>query len=165
MSIHVLPEQVCYVNCSFCNTVLVVNIPGNNSFSIVTVRCGLCANILYVNLEALHGVLPLQNFQNKVQMDFGSQRLHMDFGSSSSCTRLSVMNPVDYVQQQMQLIHPTEKRRAPSAYNRFIKEEIRRLKAKNPNISHKEAFSTAAKNWAHFPEIHLGLSIKGNKQV
>ncbi|CAL9768285.1 unnamed protein product [Musa acuminata subsp. burmannicoides] len=163
MSNHVLPEQVCYVNCSFCNTVLVVNIPGNNSFSIVTVRCGLCANILYVNLEGLHGVLPLQNFQNH---NLGSQHLHMDFGSSSSCTRLSVMNPVDYVQQQMQLIHPaTEKRRAPSAYNRFIKEEIRRLKTKNPNISHKEAFSRAAKNWAHFPEIHMGLTIKGNKQV
>ncbi|RRT75700.1 hypothetical protein B296_00010742 [Ensete ventricosum] len=140
---HVLPDQVCYVSCSFCNTVLVVNVPNNNSFNIVTVRCGLCANILYVNLEALLGKLPLQNLQSH---NLGSQHLHMDCGSSSSRTRLSVSS-MDYVQQQMQLIHPsTEKRRAPSAYNRFIKEEIRRLKAKNPNISHKEAFSTAAKN-------------------
>ncbi|THU62537.1 hypothetical protein C4D60_Mb01t06180 [Musa balbisiana] len=59
----------------------------------------------------------------------------------------------------------TEKRRVPSAYNKFIKEEIRRLKAKDPDISHKEAFSTAAKNWAHFPEIHFGPSVKGSKQV
>lgn len=27
-----------------------------------------------------------------------------------------------------------------------IREEIRRLKAENPNITHKKAFSTAAKN-------------------
>ncbi|KAK0575232.1 hypothetical protein LWI29_035835 [Acer saccharum] len=33
------------------------------------------------------------------------------------------------------------------------KEEIRRLKAENPNMAHKEAFSTAAKNRAHFPPI------------
>ncbi|CAL9184088.1 protein YABBY 2-like [Musa acuminata AAA Group] len=160
---HVLPDQVCYVGCSFCNTVLVVNVPHDNSFNIVTVRCGLCANILYVNLEALLGKLPLQNLQSH---NLGSQHLHMDSGSSSTRNRLSVMSSMDFVQQQMQLIHPsTEKRRAPSAYNRFIKEEIRRLKAKNPNISHKEAFSAAAKNWAHFPEIHFGLSINGNKQV
>ncbi|KAK8567676.1 hypothetical protein V6N12_006253 [Hibiscus sabdariffa] len=41
---------------------------------------------------------------------------------------------------------PSKRQRAPSAYNRFIKEEIGRLKAQNPNIPHKEAFSTAAKN-------------------
>nr|XP_018679439.1 PREDICTED: protein YABBY 2-like isoform X2 [Musa acuminata subsp. malaccensis] len=144
-------------------TTNLVNVPHDNSFNIVTVRCGLCANILYVNLEALLGKLPLQNLQSH---NLGSQHLHMDSGSSSTRTSLSVMSSMDFVQQQMQLIHPsTEKRRAPSAYNRFIKEEIQRLKAKNPNISHKEAFSTAAKNWAHFPEIHFGLSIKGNKQV
>ncbi|KAK1552239.1 hypothetical protein Q3G72_012965 [Acer saccharum] len=48
---------------------------------------------------------------------------------------------------------PEKRQRAPSAYNRFIKEEIRRLKAENPNMAHKEAFSTAAKNRAHFPPI------------
>ncbi|PWZ54112.1 hypothetical protein Zm00014a_022033 [Zea mays] len=38
-----------------------------------------------------------------------------------------------------------------------LREEIRRIKANNPDISHREAFSTAAKNWAHFPNIHFGL--------
>ncbi|KAM0883449.1 hypothetical protein ACQ4PT_031637 [Festuca glaucescens] len=53
---------------------------------------------------------------------------------------------------------PLEKRqRVPSAYNRFIKDEIQRIKAGNPDISHREAFSAAAKNWAHFPHIHFGL--------
>ncbi|BBG94062.1 Plant-specific transcription factor YABBY family protein [Prunus dulcis] len=48
---------------------------------------------------------------------------------------------------------PEKRQRAPSAYNHFIKEEIRRLKAENPSMTHKEAFSTAAKNWAQFPPI------------
>ncbi|KAF4387959.1 hypothetical protein F8388_005576 [Cannabis sativa] len=52
---------------------------------------------------------------------------------------------------------PLEKRqRVPSAYNPFIKDEIQRIKSVNPDISHKEAFSAAAKNWAHFPHIHFG---------
>lgn len=56
------------------------------------------------------------------------------------------------------LNRPPEKRqRIPSAYNRFIKEEIQRIKAGNPDISHREAFSAAAKNWAHFPHIQFGL--------
>ncbi|KAK4752310.1 hypothetical protein SAY87_021108 [Trapa incisa] len=52
---------------------------------------------------------------------------------------------------------PEKRQRVPSAYNRFIKDEIQRIKAGNPNISHREAFSAAAKNWAHFPHIHYGL--------
>ncbi|RVW26874.1 putative axial regulator YABBY 2 [Vitis vinifera] len=64
----------------------------------------------------------------------------------------------------MILISSTEKKqRVPSAYNRFIKEEIQRIKANNPDISHKEAFSTAAKNWAHFPHIHFGLTLNNSK--
>lgn len=64
----------------------------------------------------------------------------------------------------------------------FHREEIQRIKAGNPDISHREAFSAAAKNvnnlilsvnyfftnihihnfviplqWAHFPHIHFGL--------
>ncbi|WZY82395.1 hypothetical protein YC2023_028779 [Brassica napus] len=53
---------------------------------------------------------------------------------------------------------PEKRQRVPSAYNRFIKEEIQRIKAGNPDISHREAFSAAAKNWAHFPHIHFGLA-------
>ncbi|MCL7045854.1 hypothetical protein MKW94_016124, partial [Papaver nudicaule] len=63
-------------------------------------------------------------------------------------------------------IRPPEKRqRVPSAYNRFIKEEIQRIKASNPDITHREAFSSAAKNWAHFPHIHFGLTVDSNKQA
>ncbi|KAH6779259.1 plant-specific transcription factor YABBY family protein [Perilla frutescens var. hirtella] len=46
----------------------------------------------------------------------------------------------------------------------LIREEIQRIKANNPDISHREAFSTAAKNWAHFPHIHFGLMLETNSQ-
>ncbi|XP_078432405.1 plant-specific transcription factor YABBY family protein isoform X2 [Wolffia australiana] len=59
---------------------------------------------------------------------------------------------------------PEKKQRVPSVYNQFIKEEIQRIKANNPEISHREAFSTAAKNWAHFPHIQFGLMLESNNQ-
>ncbi|OEL33292.1 hypothetical protein BAE44_0005683 [Dichanthelium oligosanthes] len=39
------------------------------------------------------------------------------------------------------------------------REEIQRIKTSNPEISHREAFSAAAKNWAHLPRLHFGLSV------
>lgn len=70
------------------------------------------------------------------------------------------MYPMPTSQQQVSPIRPPEKRqRVPSAYNRFIKEEIQRIKTSNPEISHREAFSAAAKNWAHLPRLHFGLSV------
>ncbi|KAE8037637.1 hypothetical protein FH972_010210 [Carpinus fangiana] len=76
-----------------------------------------------------------------------------DSGSSSKCNKFSAFET------------PEKRQRVPSAYNRFIKEEIQRIKASNPDISHREAFSTAAKNWAHFPHIHFGQKVDGNKQA
>ena len=43
------------------------------------------------------------------------------------------------------------KPREPSPYNVFIREEIPRLKARDPELSHKEAFKAAARNWADSP--------------
>jgi hypothetical protein len=39
------------------------------------------------------------------------------------------------------------KKRAPSAYNLFIKSELAKVKKANPKMDHKEAFTTAAHNW------------------
>ncbi|XP_042424290.1 putative axial regulator YABBY 2 [Zingiber officinale] len=85
----------------------------------------------------------------------------MECGSSSS-----ECNQMRHDQGQTKLIRPPpEKRqRVPSAYNRFIREEIQRIKANNPRISHKEAFSSAAKNWAHFPSIHMEPNLDENKE-
>ena len=43
------------------------------------------------------------------------------------------------------------KPREPSPYNVFIREEIPRLKQKDPSLNHREAFKAAARNWAHSP--------------
>ncbi|XP_057954344.1 putative axial regulator YABBY 2 isoform X2 [Malania oleifera] len=163
-------DRVCYVHCNLCNTILAVNVPCNSLFTIVTVRCGHCANLLAVNMGALfQTTLPLHQDLQQVEVN-SEDILTKDGGSSSKCNKFS---PYDYQsahqnvieQPRMPPIRPPEKRqRIPSAYNRFIKEEIQRIKASNPEISHREAFSTAAKNWAHFPHIQFGLKLEGNKQ-
>lgn len=42
----------------------------------------------------------------------------------------------------------TGEKRAPSAYNVFMKSEISKVKKSNPSLAHKEAFKKAASNWA-----------------
>ncbi|KAL5213365.1 hypothetical protein ABZP36_024212 [Zizania latifolia] len=196
---HLAPsptEQLCYVHCNCCNTILAVGVPCSSLFKTVTVRCGHCANLLSVNLRGLllppaappanqlhfgpsllsptspHGLLDeVASFQtpNLLMMEQASASLSGITGRSSSSCASNVpamqMPPAKPVQQEPELPktapsvnRPPEKRqRVPSAYNRFIKDEIQRIKAGNPDISHREAFSAAAKNWAHFPHIHFGL--------
>ncbi|XP_047939953.1 axial regulator YABBY 5-like isoform X1 [Salvia hispanica] len=171
MSMELTAEPVCYVNCNYCNTILAVNVPFGSMFTIVTVRCGHCSNLLSVNMGALLQSVHLQDFQLQKQQSFAASAAAAlddvatrDNGSSSKYNRS--YSPLDIEQPKMAPIRPPEKRqRVPSAYNRFIKEEIQRIKASNPEISHREAFSTAAKNWAHFPHIHFGLKMESNKQA
>ncbi|KAL5830723.1 hypothetical protein ACOSQ4_016077 [Xanthoceras sorbifolium] len=169
MSLDLASERVCYVHCNFCNTILAVSVPCTSMFNIVTVRCGHCANLLSVNMgSSLPTVVPLQDPHQKQHLT--SEDSSKDSGSSSSspssskCNKFSSFESAEHETPRMPPIRPPEKRqRVPSAYNRFIKEEIQRIKASNPEISHREAFSTAAKNWAHFPHIHFGLKPDGNK--
>ncbi|XP_008667127.1 protein YABBY 6 isoform X2 [Zea mays] len=168
-------DHVCYVHCNFCNTVLAVSVPGNSMLSMVTVRCGHCTNLLSVNLRALmHSVPEQDQLQENIRVH-GTLREHhqcggghhLELGSSSS-SRFRLPMMMSYAPQNEHLLQeqtlnnarpaPEKRQRVPSAYNRFIKEEIRRIKANNPDISHREAFSTAAKNWAHYPNIHFGLN-------
>ncbi|XP_027341538.1 putative axial regulator YABBY 2 isoform X3 [Abrus precatorius] len=156
-------ERVCYVHCNFCNTTLAVSVPCSSLLTIVTVRCGHCANLLSVNMGASLQTFPSQDPQRQHQHLSIQESSSKELGSSSKCKSFE---PVDHEQPRIPPIRPPEKRqRVPSAYNRFIKEEIQRIKASNPDISHREAFSTAAKNWAHFPHIHFGLKLDGNKQA
>ncbi|XP_031264194.1 putative axial regulator YABBY 2 isoform X1 [Pistacia vera] len=158
-------ERVCYVHCNFCNTILAVSVPCTSLFNIVTVRCGHCANLLSVNTGSSLQTLPIQDPQLQKQQIYGEDHSNKECGSSSKCNKLSTFESAERETPRMPPIRPPEKRqRVPSAYNRFIKEEIQRIKASNPDISHREAFSTAAKNWAHFPHIHFGLKLDGNKQ-
>ncbi|XP_071715757.1 axial regulator YABBY 1-like isoform X2 [Rutidosis leptorrhynchoides] len=159
-------EQLCYVQCNFCDTVLAVSVPCSSLFATVTVRCGHCTNLLSVNMRAhLHPAAA-----NQIHLGhnfFSHQNIMEEMRINSS--NLLMNNPpipepfgpvrVDELLLKPPVVNrPPEKRqRVPSAYNRFIKEEIQRIKAGNPDISHREAFSAAAKNWAHFPHIHFGL--------
>ncbi|XP_062091596.1 axial regulator YABBY 1 [Humulus lupulus] len=166
---HLSPsDQLCYVYCNFCDTVLAVSVPSDSLFKIVTVRCGHCSNLLSVNMRG--PLLPAA----PNQLHFGHaflapQHLLEDIRSPPLNNHLiNQPNPNDLVMpirgrteeipKPPVVNRPPEKRqRVPSAYNRFIKDEIQRIKAGNPDISHREAFSAAAKNWAHYPHIHLGL--------
>ncbi|KAG2669325.1 hypothetical protein I3843_14G028400 [Carya illinoinensis] len=164
---HLSPsDQLCYVHCNFCDTVLAVSVPCSSLFKTVTVRCGHCTNLLSVNMRGL--LLPAANQLHLGHTFFNPQNLLEGIRSSPSNIMINQPNPNESVPpargddqgipKPLVVARPPEKRqRVPSAYNRFIKDEIQRIKAGNPDISHREAFSAAAKNWAHFPHIHFGL--------
>ncbi|XP_042492242.1 axial regulator YABBY 5-like isoform X2 [Macadamia integrifolia] len=163
----VTSAQLCYIPCNFCNITLAVSVPCSSLFDMVTVRCGHCSNLWSVNMAAA-----LQSLSWKEQLQ--AQNLSSadyrttDLASSSSSKRNNkVPNQATNTHSEERIItRPPEKRqRVPSAYNQFIKEEIQRIKANNPDINHKEAFSTAAKNWAHFPHIHFGLMLESNNEA
>ncbi|KAL1924108.1 uncharacterized protein VTP21DRAFT_7143 [Calcarisporiella thermophila] len=39
-----------------------------------------------------------------------------------------------------------------SPYNKFMKAEVAKVKAENPDLNHKEAFKKAASRWKDSPE-------------
>ncbi|XP_020589671.1 protein YABBY 7-like [Phalaenopsis equestris] len=137
-----LPCQLGYVQCSFCTTFLLVSVPCSSLLKVVTVKCGHCTGLLSVSLEIQQGINGeavdrMYGYDGEEEAD---QFLAAE-ASSPPPTITTINKP------------PEKRQRAPSAYNRFIKEEIQRIKARDPSITHKEAFSTAAKNWAHFPRF------------
>ncbi|XP_022156472.1 axial regulator YABBY 5-like [Momordica charantia] len=169
---HHLPaaEQLCYVHCNICDTVLAVSVPCSSLFKTVTVRCGHCTNLLPVNMRGL--LLPSTNQFHQLGHSFFSPSSHNILENIPTPNSNFLINQfaatnnfgmpsrgvTDELPRPPVINRPPEKRqRVPSAYNRFIKDEIQRIKSVNPDISHREAFSAAAKNWAHFPHIHFGL--------
>ncbi|CAA7394709.1 unnamed protein product [Spirodela intermedia] len=160
----VASEHVCYIHCNFCNTILAVSVPLSNLLNFVTVRCGHCASLLSVNMGVLLQTFFLHDFQLQSH-SVRSLGYSNVCGSSSRGSTIPTMNSTDNDQHQLLIRRPPEKRqRVPSTYNRFIKEEIQRIKANNPAISHREAFSSAAKNWAHLPHLQCGANFDGDKQ-
>ncbi|XP_034702735.1 axial regulator YABBY 1-like [Vitis riparia] len=165
---HLPPsEQLCYVHCNICDTVLAVSVPCTSLFKTVTVRCGHCTNLLPVNLRGL--LLPSANQLHLGHAFFSPSHNILEempnpspnfLINQTTANDFSVLarGGADELPRPPVINRPPEKRqRVPSAYNRFIKDEIQRIKAGNPDITHREAFSAAAKNWAHFPHIHFGL--------
>ncbi|RWW50055.1 hypothetical protein BHE74_00043704 [Ensete ventricosum] len=172
-------EQLCYVYCNFCDTILAVSVPRSSLFMMVTVKCGNCTNLLSVNARGLlfpevnqfrlgHSFLTLPHHRLSDEIPCSPTSLLMDSTTMNTTTTTTTTTNTlvasvnrgtdDKLRRTPVLNKPLEKRqRIPSAYNRFIKDEIQRIKAVNPDITHREAFSAAAKNWAHFPHIHFGL--------
>ncbi|KAM7250977.1 hypothetical protein ACFE04_022860 [Oxalis oulophora] len=160
----VASEQFCYIPCKFCNMVLSVNIPCSQMFDVVSVRCGHCTNIWTENIAA-NSLHPIST--KDVQVSNQSSpvfRFEASGSSSSSRYKSSKLSnralPTPVTQERVVNRPPQKRHRAPSLYNQFIKEEIQRIKVNNPDISHREAFSTAAKNWARVPHIHFGLMLE-----
>ncbi|KAF5734882.1 Plant-specific transcription factor YABBY family protein [Tripterygium wilfordii] len=170
---HNLPppsEQLCYVHCSICDTVLAVSVPCTSFFKTVTVRCGHCTNLLPVNMGGLlfsssnqfhhlgHSFFTPSHHNLMEEIPNPSEHNFLINQTSANDFTMPNRGVADEIPRPPVINRPPEKRqRVPSAYNRFIKDEIQRIKAGNPDITHREAFSAAAKNWAHFPHIHFGL--------
>ncbi|WCJ34159.1 Protein YABBY 6 [Euphorbia peplus] len=144
-------ERVCYGHCNFCNTNLAVDVPSNIMMNAVTVKCGHCANLLSFNLTPAHHLHKEKSYFQDASESSKGNKVGVSNSSENEVTKtLSVNGGLG------------KRQRAPSAYNKFIKEEIRRIKANNPKINHREAFSTAAKNWAHLPLTQFGLTLNAN---
>ncbi|KAF9677156.1 hypothetical protein SADUNF_Sadunf08G0078700 [Salix dunnii] len=146
-------EHLCYVRCNFCNTVLAVGIPCKRLLETVTVRCGHCNNLSFLGTRppnqvqypdhhqlSLQGVSSNEKDLFKEKQGFCTDIRKGEY-SSSSTSREQLVPTAPFVVKP-----PEKKHRLPSAYNRFMKEEIQRIKAADPEIPHREAFSTAAKN-------------------
>ncbi|WJX57507.1 hypothetical protein P8452_43061 [Trifolium repens] len=141
-------QHLCYVRCNFCNTVLAVGIPCKRLLDTVTVKCGHCSNLSFLTTRPPNSKTQTVDHTLTLQGIYSSKKGQPSPSSSSSPTTstdsLSPKPPPFVVKP------PEKKHRLPSAYNRFMKEEIQRIKAANPQIPHREAFSAAAKNWARF---------------
>ncbi|KAH7689951.1 YABBY protein [Dioscorea alata] len=140
-------EHLCYVRCTYCNTVLAVGVPCKRLMDTVTVKCGHCNHLSFLSPRSLLHSLssssdhPHFTFQGTCS-DCRKSSNQLPQSSSSTSTDPSTPSAPFVVKP------PEKKHRLPSAYNRFMKEEIQRIKAEKPNIPHREAFSMAAKNWA-----------------
>jgi hypothetical protein len=56
---------------------------------------------------------------------------------------------------------PMRAPRAPSAYNLFMKTEVARIKVVQPELSHKDAFREAARNWGNAEQNPASKLFKG----
>ncbi|XP_010260715.1 PREDICTED: protein CRABS CLAW-like isoform X2 [Nelumbo nucifera] len=152
-------EHLCYVRCNFCNTVLAVGIPCKRLLDTVTVKCGHCSNLSFLSTRPPLPGQRMDHHQLGFQVFCNDYRRTQSSSSSSSTSSQQMSPKVPYVVKP-----PERKHRLPSAYNRFMKEEIQRIKAANPEIPHREAFSTAAKNWARYvPHPPTGSVSENNK--
>ncbi|KAK2977491.1 hypothetical protein RJ640_016119, partial [Escallonia rubra] len=63
-----LQEQICYVQCGHCTTILLVSVPFSSLSMVATVRCGHCTSLLSVNMMKA-SFLPLHLFADSLSQD------------------------------------------------------------------------------------------------
>ncbi|KAE9613371.1 putative transcription factor C2C2-YABBY family [Lupinus albus] len=136
-----LPEQICYVQCGFCTTILMVSVPCSSMSMVVTVRCGHCTSLLSVNMMKASFV-PLHLLASLSHLEPKEASPEEDINKTLNSYNASMMTYSDCEEEDVIPINNVVNKRM---------DEIKRLKAENPDMTHKEAFSTAAKNWANFP--------------
>ncbi|KAL4392105.1 hypothetical protein HN51_013571 [Arachis hypogaea] len=148
-----VPEEICYVQCGLCSSILVVCVPCTSmSMAVLSVRCGHCSTILSVNMIKPSFLPSLVTPSNQLNIEDGNKISTLNAHNNyNDCEEANNNVTTPFTTDSAPNKPPEKKQRTPSAYNCFIKEEIKRLKAENPEMAHKEAFSTAAKNWANFP--------------
>ncbi|THG04360.1 hypothetical protein TEA_025697 [Camellia sinensis var. sinensis] len=71
-----------------------VSVPSTNMLTIVTVRCGLCAYLLSVNMGALLQSVPLQDLQK--QQSSSLEDASKESGSSSTCNKFGSFESADH---------------------------------------------------------------------
>ncbi|XP_074341412.1 protein DROOPING LEAF-like [Apium graveolens] len=160
-------EHVCYVRCNFCSTFLEIRIPCKRMMDTVTVKCGQCSNLSY-----LSATLPPVQSPN---LDYSTTHLQTCSDLKKKKKKSKHIRNLSPIKHESTSSHdssspnapfvvkpPERKHRLPSAYNRFMREEIQRIKAANPNIPHRDAFSAASKNWSRCtPSMPLFNTIPG----
>ncbi|KAL0731378.1 hypothetical protein Bca4012_027472 [Brassica carinata] len=140
-------EHIYYVRCSICNTILAVGIPSKRMLDTVTVKCGHCGSLSFLTTShPLKGHVSLSLQMPSSSSGGGGYKKGSSSSSSSSTSSDQPSSP----RPPFVVKPPGKKQRLPSAYNRFMRDEIQRIKSANPEIPHREAFSTAAKNWAKY---------------
>ncbi|KAF6164101.1 hypothetical protein GIB67_017685 [Kingdonia uniflora] len=165
-------RQVCYVECGLCANILLVSVPTSITMKVVTVRCGHCSCLLSVNMfhasffpmHLLPSSLEEQNQEAPICSNEEVEVHPKDPNPKTSNTDIPVNLYSVYrkaITPPQPIVSKQRKYRLPTAYNHFIKEEILRLKAIDPNMNHKMAFSNAAKNWSLHPRILHKLDGEG----
>ncbi|XP_042410678.1 protein DROOPING LEAF-like isoform X1 [Zingiber officinale] len=119
-----------------------VGVPCKRLLDTVTVKCGHCNHLSFLSPRPIQQPLTLAEHPTSQLQVHCSDCLRVSPPSSSFSSESMIQKPPFVVKP------PEKKHRMPSAYNRFMKEEIQRIKAAQPDIPHREAFSMAAKNWA-----------------
>ncbi|KAK4380435.1 hypothetical protein RND71_002297 [Anisodus tanguticus] len=111
-------EHLCYVRCSFCNTILAVGIPCKKMLDTVTVKCGHCGNLSFLSSRPP----PLQpqcfDHQPTLQSFFIK---HQDFFSNFKKGQSSSSSEPSSPKAPFVVKPPERKHRLPTAYNRFMK--------------------------------------------